>query len=133
MSDIPAPVPTELSRPFWDAAREGRLVLQKCGNCGAFRWTPQILCNVCLSEDTRWTQVSGRGTLYSYTVVHRPPLPAFQAPYVVAVVRLDEGPLMLTNIVDADPADLALEMPVEVVFQPLNAEITAYRFRPAPR
>ena len=133
MSEIPAPVPTELSRPFWDAAREGRLVLQKCANCGAFRWTPQILCTVCLSEDSHWTEVSGRGSLYSYTVVHRPPLPAFKAPYVVAVVRLEEGPLMLTNIVGADPADLAMEMPVEVVFQPINDEITAYRFRPAPR
>ena len=131
MSEIPVPVPTELSRPFWEAAREGRLVLQKCGACGAFRWTPQVLCTVCLSEDSAWTPVSGRGRLYSYTIVHRPPLPAFAAPYVVAVVRLEEGPLMLSNIVDADPAALAMEMPVEVVFQPLSDQITAYRFRPA--
>lgn len=130
---IPVPRPTALSKPFWDATREDRLVLQRCGDCGAFRWTPQYLCTRCQAEGGDWTQVSGRGTLYSYTIVHRPPLPVFPAPYVVATVALEEGPLMLTNLVDCVPEDLVMDMPVEVVFQPLDAEIKAPRFRPARR
>lgn len=128
---FPIPAPTPLSQPFWDAARRKELALQQCSDCGAFRWTPQVLCRDCHSEQYAWTGVSGRGSLYSYTVVHRPPLPVFDAPYVVAVVELEEGPLMLTNLVDCPVEALRIDMPVEVAFRPLDEAITLYPFRPA--
>lgn len=129
MTDIPLPQPTELSRPFWEAANEGRLTLQRCDVCGHYRWTPQILCTNCLAEPFTWTEVSGRGKLYSYTIVYRAPLAGFEIPYVLAVVELEEGPLMLTRLVD-DPGDrLAVDAPVEVAFTRASDEINLYTFR----
>jgi uncharacterized protein len=128
--DLPQPIPSMLSGPFWEAARDKRLVLQRCDECGAYRWTPQILCVRCHSEGYSWSAVSGHGHLYSFTIVHRAPAPAFVTPYIVAVVRLEEGPLLLTNIVDCDPCDLHIDMRVEVVFEPISAAVNVYRFRP---
>jgi uncharacterized OB-fold protein len=126
---LPRPQPTALSRPFWEAANENRLVLQKCGGCGQFRWTPQILCPHCLCEDFSWEPVSGKGSVHSFTVVHRPPLPAFAAPYVLAVIELAEGPLMLTRLVDDPGPAVAIGAPAEVAFTRLDAEINLYTFR----
>ena len=131
MPALPLPAPSPLSQPFWDGTREGRLLLQRCNDCGAYRWTPQHLCRDCHSEEYAWVETSGRGTLYSWSVVHRPPLPAFAPGYVLAVVELDEGPLMLSNLVDCEPDAVAIGMPVEVVFERASDEITLYRFRPA--
>jgi uncharacterized OB-fold protein len=125
------PHPTPLSAPFWAAARQGRLELQRCRDCGAFRWTPQVLCCACLSEAYDWTPVSGLGEVYSFSVVYRPPTPNFTAPYVVAVVALQEGPLMLTNIVGCDPTSVRVGMPVKVGFEPIDDEIALYQFQPA--
>lgn len=130
MSNHPRPEPTALSRPFWQAAREKRLVLQRCEDCGTYRWTPQILCVRCHSQRYAWTPVSGRGLVYSFTVVHRAPTAAFTTPYVIAVVKLDEGPLMLTNLIDCVPDDIRIDMPVEVVFEAIDDDINVYRFRP---
>lgn len=129
MTDIPLPRPTELSRPFWAAANEGRLVLQRCDACGHYRWTPQILCTNCLAESFTWTDVSGRGKLYSYTIVYRAPLAGFEIPYVLAVVELEEGPLMLTRLVDGPGDRLAVDAPVEVAFTRASDEINLYTFR----
>ena len=128
-TDIPLPQPTELSRPFWEAANEGRLTLQRCDACGHLRWTPQILCTNCLAEPFTWVDVSGRGRLYSYTIVHRAPLAGFEVPYVLAVVELEEGPLMLTRLVDSPIENLAVEAPVEVAFTRASDEINLYTFR----
>ena len=130
-ADVVRPQPTPLSEPFWAAAREGRLVLQRCGACGAYRWTPQLLCIRCWAEDYAWTEVSGRGRIYSATVVHRPPTPAFTAPYVVVVVELEEGPLMLTRMVECDPHEVEIGQAAEVAFTRLDDEISLYTFRPA--
>lgn len=127
---FPMPEPTPLSQPFWDAAKRGELALQKCRDCGRFRWTPQLLCRDCHSEHYDWTAVSGRGSIYSYTVVHRAPLPVFEVPYAIAVVELNEGPLMLTNIVGCPFDALHIDMKVEVAFRPLDADTTLYPFRP---
>lgn len=126
----PRPEPTALSRPFWEAANQGRLTLQKCGACGHFRWTPQLLCTRCLSEDFTWEEASGEGVIYSFTIVHRPPLPAFTAPYVLAVVQLAEGPLMLTRLVDCEGSALNIGDAVRVAFTRLDDEINLYTFRP---
>jgi uncharacterized OB-fold protein len=127
----PIPRPSALSRPFWEGARQGKLMLQQCGRCGAYRWTPQQLCIACHAEEYEWVQVSGRGTLYSFSTVERPPLPAFEPGYVVAVVELAEGPLMLTNLVGCEPAELRIGMPVEVAFEKASEEIYLYKFRRA--
>jgi uncharacterized OB-fold protein len=124
------PKPTALSAPFWAAAREGRLELQKCLDCDAFRWTPQVLCTACRSERYAWTPVSGRGKVYSHSTVYRSPTAEFHPPYVVAVVALDEGPLMLTNIVGCAPEAVRIDLPVAVAFERLDEEITLYLFRP---
>ena len=128
---IPLPVPGAMTAPFWAGTRQNKLLLQRCLDCGAHRWTPQVLCRDCLSGRYEWSEVSGKGTLFSFTIVHRPPLPAFKVPYVVAVVELDEGPLMLTNLVDCDPAELAVGMAVRVAFEEASDAITLYKFRPA--
>lgn len=131
MTSRPLPSPTALSRPFWEAAREHRLKLQRCATCSAFRWTPQALCPECWSDAYEWTQVSGRGTLYSYTIVHRAPTTTFVTPYIVAVVALEEGPLMLTQLIDCDPSAVSMEMPVEVAFQTADENVSLYCFRPS--
>ena len=128
---IPLPVPSPMSEPFWAGTRQHKLMLQKCLDCGAWRWTPQVLCRNCQSERCQWTETSGRGALYSYTIVHRPPLPAFKSPYVLAVVELAEGPLMLTNLVDCEEQSLKVGMPLEVAFERASEAITLYKFRRA--
>src|SRR5205823_9173004 len=95
-----------LTEPFWQATREGRLVIQRCTRCGEYVWTPQMACCTCLTETLEWTEVSGRGTIYSFVVIHRAATPAFTAPYAVVVVELEEGPHMLSDMVDVDPADV---------------------------
>jgi hypothetical protein len=128
----PRPVPTRLTEPFWKGTRRGVLLIQRCRACGHWRWTPKLACPHCWSEDTEWAEVSGRGTLYSYTVVHRPVDPAqFRAPYVLAIVQLDEGPRLLTNIVDCELDALRVDMPVAVRFERIDDEFVVYPFAPA--
>ena len=136
MSDYtgPLPVPTPDTKPFWDAARRHELTLPRCRPCGSFFFFPRSVCPRCLSADIEWQQMSGRGTLHTFTVVYRGakgfPL---GTPYVIAVVELAEGPRMMTNLVDAepDPATLRIGMPVEVVFRDVSSEMTLPHFRPA--
>jgi uncharacterized OB-fold protein len=136
MSDYaaPLPVPTPESRPFWDAARRHELTLPCCRRCGKFHYYPRAACPFCLSGDLDWRRVSGRGRLHTFTVVHRGargfPL---GPPYVLAVVELDEGPRMMTNLVGVtpDPASVRIGMPVEVTFADVTAEVALPHFRPA--
>jgi|SRR5690348_8631289 hypothetical protein len=130
----PLPVPTPETRPFWDAARRHELWLQQCGSCGRHVFYPRAACPHCMSGDLAWRHASGRGTLHTFTVVHRGqrnfPL---ATPYVIAIVELAEGPRLMTNLVgvDADPAKIRIGLPVEVVFEDVSAEIALPRFRPA--
>ena len=128
----PSPIITTLSKPFWDAAREERLILQKCGDCAKFIFYPRIFCPHCHSENLGWEKASGRGTVYSYTVVMNNPPSFFRedVPYIVAVIRLDEGVRMLSNIVGCSPEDVRCDMPVEVAFEKLSDEVTLPKFRP---
>ncbi len=128
---IPLPRPTALSAPHWEGCREGVLRVQRCGDCGAFVFIPQPLCTRCQGRDLEWVESSGRGRIYSYTVVHRPPRPEFEVPYVVAIVELDEGWHMLSNLIECAPEDARVEMPVEVVFVPKSDEVTLPCFRPS--
>jgi hypothetical protein len=125
----PLPVPSPLTAPFWQAAKEGRLVLQRCTTCGEYVWTPQLACRTCLTETLVWTPVSGRGSIYTFVVIHRAATPAFRAPYAIVVIRLEEGPYMLSDMVDVDPAAVRIGMSVEVTFEDVGP-VSLYHFRP---
>lgn len=131
----PLPVVQPWARPYWDAAREHRLVLQCCEDCDRIIHYPRIACPHCGSARLGWREASGRGTVYSYTVVESNAPSAFLAdmPYVVAVVELAEGVRMLTNLVDCDQHALRCDMQVEVVFEKLSEEFVLPKFRPASR
>lgn len=126
--ELPRPEPTDLSRPYWDALRDGRLMFQRCG-CGN-AWLPaRRHCPACLAPDPRWEQASGKGTLLSWVVYHTAYHPAFEArlPYNVALVQLAEGPRLLTNMIDPHEA-LAGDAPVELEIQ-REGETALARFR----
>jgi uncharacterized OB-fold protein len=127
---IPLPRPTSVSRPHWEGCREGVLRVQRCRACGHYVFIPQPICTRCQADALEWTASSGRGTVYSHTVVHRPPRPAFAAPYVVAIVELEEGWHMLSNVVDCRPEDVHVGMPVEVTFRVMSEAITLPYFKP---
>ncbi|MFA4926937.1 MAG: OB-fold domain-containing protein [Patulibacter sp.] len=110
----PRPDPSPLTEPFWAAAAERRLVRPYCAACDQSFFTPQIACPRCLSTEWEYRESSGRGTVYSATVVHRAPYPGFTSPYHVAIVDLDEGWQMLSNIVADDDADAASGTPVPI-------------------
>jgi uncharacterized OB-fold protein len=125
--------PTPDTQPYWDAARNHQLALPECLSCRRFYFYPRDHCPVCSGREVRWRPVSGRGFLHTYVIAHHP-APGFEAdaPYVIAVVELEEGPRMMANIVgiEPDPALLELDMPLEVVFTE-RGPMTVPNFRPA--
>jgi uncharacterized OB-fold protein len=127
------PEPTPETQHFWDGTQAGELRLQRCRACAKAYFPPRPFCPACGSRDIAVFPASGRGTLYSYVIHHRP-VPGFTPPYAIAVVTLEEGPRMMTNIVDCaqTPEALQLDMALEVAFTPMDDEITLPLFRPAP-
>jgi uncharacterized protein len=127
----PYPVPDRDTAPFWEAAREGRLVLPRCLSCGRCHFYPRAICPHCMGERLEWVAASGRGSVHSFTVVHRPP-PGFedQSPYVVALIDLEEGVRMMSWVTGCDPAEVRIGLPVEVVFPagPADGEAGAEEF-----
>ncbi|MEM7271837.1 MAG: Zn-ribbon domain-containing OB-fold protein [Actinomycetota bacterium] len=131
MADLPtrAPRGNEDSQPFWDATADGRLTLQRCADCGTVVWWPRAICPACQSFDLGWFDAAGTGRVYSYTVVHRSVGQWRDAtPYIVAYVELDEGPRVMTNLVDVDPADVAVDAPVRVVWHDTGEGTALPRF-----
>ena len=128
----PLPPLTPEMAPFWEAARRHELVAQRCRGCGTHRFPARDICSRCLSRDAEWARVTGRGTLFSYAVMHQVYHPAFadQVPYAVVVVELAEGARLISNVVDCPLAALRIGMPVEVVFDDVTPEITLPKFRP---
>ncbi|MEV7977163.1 Zn-ribbon domain-containing OB-fold protein [Streptomyces sp. NPDC086519] len=124
------PEPDAFTRPYWEAAAGGRLLLRRCGSCGRAHHYPREFCPHCWSEDVTWERATGRATLYTWSVVHRNDLPPFgdRVPYVAAVVDLAEGPRMMTELVAADPGTLGAGQELEVAFRE-GVPV----FRPAPR
>lgn len=118
MSDRPYPELDPETRPFWEALAEGRFELQRCTACGRHVFYPRLVCPHCGGGPLEWVSASGRGTVHSFTVVHRAP-PAFAAevPYVVALVDLEEGPRMMTRLLGAEPAEVHIGMPVQVAIE----------------
>ncbi len=122
MSARPIPPTSALTQPYWEAARRGQMAVQRCERCGQRPFPPRATCPSCGASSLSWSPVSGRATVYSYTIAHRPPHPAFaaQLPLVVAIVELEEGPRMVTNIVGCDPADVEVGMAVVATSEPID-------------
>jgi uncharacterized protein len=123
---IPAPPTNPENEPYWDAAKEGKLLVKKCNDCGEFHFYPRALCPFCFSDRTEWVQSVGRGKIYTYSVMRRAPVP-----YAIAYVTLAEGPTMMTNLVDCDFDALKISQDVEVVFQDAEEGTKVPMFRPA--
>ena len=123
---IPTPAVTPETRPFWDAAEEGRLLVKRCAACGQAHHYPRSICPFCWSDRMEWMPVSGRGIIYSYSVMRRVPVP-----YAIAYVTLDEGVTMMTNIVDCDLDAIRIGQPVRVVFHPTDGGPPVPMFTPA--
>ncbi|TVV76622.1 Zn-ribbon domain-containing OB-fold protein [Sphingomonas solaris] len=126
------PQPTPETRHFWDGCKAGELRLQRCRACTHTYFPPRPFCPQCVSRDVEVVVASGRATLYSYVINHRPRPDMGKEPHSIAVVTLAEGPRMMTNIVDCPqtPEALVLDMPLEVRFEPQNDDITLPFFRP---
>ena len=129
---LPVPVADEASGPFYEGAREGKLMLLRCAACGRYRLPGRERCVDCWSMEAEWAEASGRGKLYSFGVMHQQYHPAFadEIPYNFATVELEEGPRLVTNIVEATNEELRVDMAVEAVFDDVNEETTLIRFRP---
>ena len=124
----PLPQPSALTAEFWDNARNSVLVRPVCRTCGASFFTPQIACTNCLSTDWSYERSSGRGVVYSSSIVHKPPFPGVEVPFEIAIVDLDEGWSMLTNILDPGPDPTPIGTPVEVSWIRLDDQITLPAF-----
>ena len=129
----PLPAIDRVSRPYWEAARRHELVIQRCGQCSSWIFYPREQCPECFSRELAWTPVSGRGRVYAFTVVHQPAHPGFQGetPYTYAVIQLEEGVRMASNVVGCAPADVKVEMAVEAVFDEVSPDWTLVKFRPS--
>lgn len=131
----PLPTPQPESDFFWEKAKTHELWLRRCTSCDSTYFYPRDICPSCFSRDVEWIQASGRGTVHTFAIVERGPLPSFResVPYVVALVDLEEGARMPTNLVDvpADREHLSVGMPVEVTFDDVTDEITLPKFKPA--
>lgn len=121
-----------VSVPFWDGCRSRELRFQRCADCGLANFPPTEHCRQCLSAEVTWEQSRGAGEIYSWTVVHRPVTAEFQPPYAPAIVTLDEGYQMLTNIVGIEPDELAVGLRVQVQFHSLEGDLTLPYFTRSP-
>ncbi len=128
----PLPVPDSETAPYWAGTADGKLLIQSCGACGRHRFYPRLVCPHCMSDEVSWVEASGRGTIYSYTVVQRA-APAFRdkVPYVVAIVELEEGVRMMSELLIDPPEAAAIGLPVTVTFEKVSDEITLPKFVPA--
>ncbi len=129
----PLPHLDEENRPWWEALKRHELYLQRCRDCAVIRYYPRTLCPECLSPRTEWMRSSGRAKVYTFTATWQSQAAGFREalPYLLAYVELEEGPRMLTNIVDCRPEQVRIGMPVEVVYEDVTPEVTLAKFRPA--
>jgi uncharacterized OB-fold protein len=129
----PLPAPSPLSAPYWAGLTRRELHIQRCASCGDFVFYPRPHCPSCLSADLGWVEVSGHGKVYSYTIVRRAMNPAFGAdvPYVYAIVELEEGPRLMTNVVNCAIEAVQVGMAVKAVYDAVTPEFTLLKFEPA--
>jgi uncharacterized OB-fold protein len=129
----PVPQPDDLSRPFFEGAARGELMIMRCTACGAYLAPASRLCTECLNESLEWVAASGRGTLFTFAVMHQKYHPGFfgELPYNIAVVELEEGPRLNSNVVGVANDDLQVGMPLRVTFEEAGEGVTLPKFRPA--
>ncbi|MEO7019033.1 MAG: Zn-ribbon domain-containing OB-fold protein [Ktedonobacteraceae bacterium] len=129
----PIPIPDEAFKLFFEGAREHKLMIQRCSACGTATWPVKSRCPTCLSGDLAWVQASGKGTLYTFALMHQVFHPGFasEVPYNIAEVDLAEGVRMLSSIVGCSNADLRIGMPLDVTFEDITDEISLPKFKPA--
>ncbi len=125
------PRPTPETATYWEGCRHGKLMIQRCGSCGHHQFYPRLMCTECMHTPVEWVQASGRGKVRSFTIVRHAISDAYAAdvPYVVALIRLDEGPTLMSNIIDGDPERVRIGMPVETVFEVWSEDLTVPKFR----
>jgi len=132
MSDYKKPIPaiTPDMKPFFDGAKRHELLVQRCGQCGTYRFPAREICSQCLSRDVEWVRVSGEGEIFSYNVMHQVYHPGFadEVPYAVVVVKLKEGAKMNSNLTGMPPHNIRIGMPVRVVFEDVTDEVTLPKF-----
>lgn len=116
----PDPVKGLYDAPLWEYAKQKELRLQRCSDCGEFRYPPGSHCPGCLSENCEWTRLSGRGRLYAWCVFHRQYFPEIPVPNPIVMVQTEEGPIIAANLVGSDPSTLRLDLPVEITFEPVR-------------
>lgn len=130
----PVPVADDLSQPFWDAAKERRLVAQRCAECGYYNHPPRLVCDRCSSQRLEFAPVSGRGTIYSFTAMHQPSVAGFEGevPYINIVVELEEQPMlfMVSNLPYAELGKVRIGGRVEVWFEERGPDLMLAQFRP---
>lgn len=131
----PIPVPQPESDRYWEGTRRGEIWLRKCLDCDQAYFYPRDICPECFSRNTDWVHASGKGAVFTYAIVHRPPHAGFMAdaPYITAIVELEEGVKIPTNLVgiDPEPENVQIGMPVKAVFEKITDEITLPKFEPA--
>ena len=135
MPEWTKPLPTVVgeTRPYWESCRRGELVIQRCDKCGQYQFYPRGICANCWSTDIRWVKSTGRGTVWTYTVTYQNRTQGFvqEVPYVLALVELEEGVRMFSNIVECNPRDVTIGMPVEVTFVQATGQISVPFFKPS--
>ena len=128
----PLPMPNEDSQPFWEGCNRQELLIQRCDDCGYHRFPPSILCPRCMSMKHKWVKASGRAKVYTWEITHQALYPAFDTPFNVAIVELEEGPRMHTNIVNCKNEDIYVDMSVELVFEKVeDQDWYLPKFKPA--
>ena len=131
-STRPLPAPDLDSRPYWEAARQHKLMIQKCATCGHYSFPPHHYCRRCRSHELEWTEVSGRGTVYTFSIMHDNLVRGLDPPFVLAQVELEEQPglRMIANIKKIDPKAVRIGMPVELFFEDVSEDISLPQFKP---
>lgn len=129
----PLPLPTPVTQPFWDGLREGRVCIQRCAACRSWVFYPRSRCHRCLSERLAWHDVSGTGTLYTYTIARQPTAPHFvdEVPQRLAVVELDEGVRLTSTLVNVADDEIRIGMRLKPVFDRVSDAVTLLRYEPA--
>lgn len=128
----PLPVASLDSQPFWEGCKKHELLIPRCQRCGTYNFFPRFFCTKCLSTEIEWLKSKGVGRIYTFTIIDRAGIPAFaeEVPYVLALVQLEEGVRMMSNIVQCRPEEAAIGMKVQVVFDDVTEEITLPKFKP---
>jgi len=134
-ANFPSPIPDFDAEEFWTGCNRGELLMQRCAECKKLRWLPRPMCPSCNSLAAEWVKMSGRGKVYSWTIITHPVHPAAvsRVPYNVVQVRLDEDPelILVTNLIDIRNEDIRIDMPVQVVFEQHEPGVKLPKFKPA--